>query len=177
MEGPRCVSEQAFAEAGGVAAADDKLRAVAQQQAQAAAAFGVQLADAVQVDHGAAMDAGEAAWGEEFLHPGESLLNQVGLPSHVDANVIAFGLQPVDGGDGDGHNAAAVLDQEPLRREVEHVFQQPADSLLTARWGTAASTATMFLAQAAMMGRILNQTIHSAMATLLRMSEYEIERE
>src|ERR1017187_9111636 len=82
------------------------------------------------------MDAGEAAWGQEFLHPGESLLNQVGLPSHVDANVIAFGLQPVDGGDGDGDDAAAVLHQEPLWREVEHVFQQPADSLLTARGGS-----------------------------------------
>jgi hypothetical protein len=87
----------------------------------------LELLDAVDVHDRRAMDADEAVGVHAALEPGHRLSQQVRLPGHVQADVVARRLDPVDLVGAQEEEPARGLHDEPLQvalRDLEVLEQR-----------------------------------------------------
>src|SRR4051812_37675086 len=97
-----------------VAAAEREARAVLEEHHVLAVEPRLQLADLLDVDDVAAMDADEHLWGELRFHRVHRLADQVRVVADVELDVVAGSLDPVDFAGADEEDPAARLDDEAI---------------------------------------------------------------
>jgi len=99
-------------DAGAIASAHGEFFAVDQHDSVLAIGFGAHFLHVLQVDDGGTMDAEEHLGVELLFEAGHGLAQQMGLGLGTDADVIFFGADPADVGDGEEDDSAARLEDD-----------------------------------------------------------------